>query len=396
VNRPRVGVDGTSWANPRGFGRFARSAVGRLVELDRERTYVFLIDEREAEHAELPPRAEQLRVRLRRPSSEAAAAGSSRGILDVLRLVRAARGSGVKAFLFPSLHTYFPVPGVPTIVGLHDTTAEEHPELALGSTKDQLLWSAKQRLALRTAARLFTVSAAARAALAGRFDLSAELLPVVPEAPDPIFFPRSAEEALPVLGRFGLEAGSYLLYVGGINPHKNLDTLLSAYARLVRRRGLPPLALVGQLEEDPYHSAARQVRDRIANLHLGERVRLLGYVSDFDLAALYSSATVFVTASLSEGFGLPAVEAAACGAPAVLSDLPAHRETLDGAALFFPPLDAGALSVELERIPDDEALRRTLAEQARAAVAGLTWDASAERLLELVSELAPLEARAHG
>jgi glycosyltransferase involved in cell wall biosynthesis len=302
----------------------------------------------------------------------------------------------VKAFLFPSLHTYFPVPGVPTIVGLHDTTAEEHPELALGVRKDRLLWSAKQRLALRTAARLFTVSAAARAALADRFDLSAELLPVVPEAPDPVFFPRSAEEALPVLGRFGLEAGSYLLYVGGINPHKNLDTLLSAYARLVRRRGLPPLALVGQLEEDPYHSAARQVRDRIANLHLGERVRLLGYVSDSDLAALYSSATVFVTASLSEGFGLPAVEAAACRAAAVLSDLPAHRETLDGAALFFPPLDAAALSVELERILDDEALRRALAEQAQAAVAGLTWDSSAERLFELVSELAPLEARAHG
>src|SRR5439155_3192020 len=102
------------------------------------------------------------------------------------------------------------------------------------------------------------------------------------------------------------------------------------------------------------------------------------------LAALYSGAAAAVVPSLAEGFGLPAVEAAACGTALILSDLLPHRESLCEAALYFRPGDVAALHAHLEQILANEGLRRSLAEQARAAVAGLSWDATAERLRELV------------
>jgi glycosyltransferase involved in cell wall biosynthesis len=387
---PRVGVDATSWLNRRGFGRFARNAVSRLVELDKERTYVLFIDGRDADVASIPEAAEQHRVTLGRAASGVASGGTNRAAFDLLRLTLAAGRAHLDALLFPSIYTYFPVPRVPAIVGLHDTTAEEFPELTLARRRDRLFWRAKQRLALRNAACLFTVSEAAREALARRFGLDPELLPVIPEAPDSVFHPRDVAESGAVLARLGLEPGApYFLYSGGINPHKNVETLLAAYAILAARGDPPPLALVGELESDSYVSAARAVREQIAALDLGRYVHLLGYVSDDDLACLYSSSTAFVSPSRSEGFGLPAVEAAACGAPVVLSDLPAHRETMGDAALFFPPLDVEALADRLELVLENEEMRRALAQRGRVAVAGLSWDVAAERLRALVDTIAP-------
>jgi glycosyltransferase involved in cell wall biosynthesis len=385
----RVGVDATTWVNPRGFGRFARNAVSRLVQLDPERSYVLFIDPGDAREAVLPEGAEQYTVRLRRRPSEAATASSNRPLRDLARLTATVARAQLDAFLFPSIYTYFPVVGPPTVIGLHDTTAEEFPELTTPGWRARTFWQLKQRLALRNASRLFTVSRAAQKAICSRFGIPVDLLPVVGEAPDPVFSPRPEETRTPVLERIGLGPREpFLLYVGGINPHKNLDSLLDGYARVRRDGPAPRLAVVGHLESDPYVSAAASLRERMAKLGLGDNVMLLGFVTDEELACLYSAATAVVIPSLAEGFGLPAVEAAACGAPVVLSDVPAHRETLGGAALFFPPRDAIALAGELQRLLGDEVLRRDLARQARKAVAKLSWDSVAEHLRDLIAPLA--------
>jgi glycosyltransferase involved in cell wall biosynthesis len=94
-----------------------------------------------------------------------------------------------------------------------------------------------------------------------------------------------------------------------------------------------------------------------------------------------------VLPSLAEGFGLPAVEAAACGAPVVVSDIPAHRETLGDEAIFFPPRDTSLLAERLCQLLGSEMLRRSLAERGRQRVARYTWDASAEALRGLVHEV---------
>lgn len=379
----RVGVDATSWANRRGFGRFARNAVGRLVETDGETRYVFLADADDADGLGLPAGAEVQAVPLARA---AAVSGGTRSVRDLLRLTQAARRARLDAFLFPSLYTWFPVVGTPTVVGVHDTILEEHPELTVPSRRERAAAGLKHRAGIRTARELFTVSEASRRAIARRFRLDPARLAVVPEAPDPVFSPRSGETLAAGLSAAGLAPGErFFVTFGGISPHKNVERLVEAYAALrAADPGAPLLVLVGDLDGEAYLSSAAAVRARIAQHRLEGAVRLAGFVSDETLACLCSAATAVVVPSLAEGFGLPAVEAAASGAPLALSDLPAHRETLGDAALFFPPESTEALTGALARLAGDESLRRDLSARARAAVAGLTWDAAAAELGTLI------------
>ena len=386
----RFGIDATSWTNPRGFGRFTRNAVSALVAHDTAAEYLLYIDGVSAAEAQLPPGARVRRVATRRPPAEAAAASSSRSLADVARLGRAARRDDLQAFLFPSPYTWFPVPGVPVVLGIHDTIADDLPRLALPGRKDRALWRLKQALAVRSAARLFTVSEASQAALQRRVRTSPEGIAVVPEAPDPVFEPVDTAAAAGLLAPLGLDpAEGLFVYAGGISPHKNVEGLVDAYRALIARHPeAPPLVIVGELESERYASAAHSVRDRIAAQGLAGRVVLPGFVPDRTLAALFSVATAAVNPSLAEGFGLPAVEAAACGAPLVLSDLPAHRESMGQAALFVPPGDSRALAEALARVLADRTLREELGRAAAAAVAGRTWDAAAAQLARLLREAA--------
>jgi alpha-1,3-rhamnosyl/mannosyltransferase len=382
----RIGVDGTSWSTRRGFGRFARNAIGRLVERDTANTYVLVLDEESAKGADLPAAAEVVRVPLTRHTG---AAGSSRSLGDLLRLTRAVRRSRVDAFLFPSLYTWFPVVGVPTIVGIHDTMIEDIPELTVPGRRDRAAARVKHSAGIRTARTLFTVSETSRRAIVRRLGIPAERLRVVPEAPAPVFAPRTGAEVEAALADVALAPGDrFFLCFGGISPHKNVELLVDAYACYRRGRGddAPLLLLVGELEGSTYVSSAAAVLARIRAHGLEQAVRTPGFVTDETLAGLCTAATAVVLPSLAEGFGLPAVEAAACGAPLALSDLEAHRETLGDAALFFPPTDADALAGTLERLDRDAALREDLGNRARRRVAGLTWDAAADALAALVAD----------
>lgn len=383
----RVGVDATSWTNRRGFGRFTRNVVPRLVERHRDAEYVLYIDEETGRDAILPERATQRRVRLSEAPSRAAAAGSRRTVGDLLRLAVAVRADHLDAFLFPSVYTYFPVVGVPTVLGVHDAITHELPELTLATRRDRLAWRAKETLALKTAASVFTVSEASRAALARRFSLAPDSVRIVSEAPDDVFFPRETASVEAARREVGLAPGEpYFVFAGGISPHKNVETLLRAYARLVASRdGAPRLVIAGDLETDPFLSSTGTVRSLVETLELGRSVRLPGYVADETLAALYSGATAVVIPSLAEGFGLPAVEGAACGAPMVLSDLPAHRETLDECAAFFPATDPEALADTLAGLLDEPDSAAQLALRGRARAEGLSWDNAAESLRQLIA-----------
>jgi glycosyltransferase involved in cell wall biosynthesis len=378
----RVGVDATSWSNRRGYGRFARNAVGRLVDLDAGTRYVFFVAAEEEAALELPERAEVRPVRGVRASVD----GSSRSSIDLARLTVAASRGGLDAVLFPSVYTYFPVVGVPSVVGLHDIITRQLPELALGGTKDRVLWRLKERVAIKRATVLFTVSKASRRELLQAVPIAAERIVVVPEAPDPAFRPRQRDEAEAAVAKLGLRLDEPLVvYAAGLSPHKNVETLVEAFAAISTPARL---VLAGDLDGGPFLSAVSSIRARICELGVEERVVLPGFLSDDELACLYSVAAAAVVPSLAEGFGLPAVEAAACGAATILSDLPAHRETLDGVALFFEPRNRAALTAALERILTEESTRLDVGERGREAVSRLSWDASAEALRDLVSAAA--------
>jgi glycosyltransferase involved in cell wall biosynthesis len=370
----RIGVDATGWTLRRGYGRFERNALSRLIELDAETTYILYVGQTNA--VELPAKAERRCVRI----CGAPVPDETRPLRDSMRLMLAVRRDAPDAFLFPAVYTHFPVFGVPTILGVHDLIATELGDLTLPTRRARLSWRVKQRLAVGRATVLFTVSKASRAAIASRFAVPEDDIAVVRPAPDPAFRPRTEEEIAAARAHVGLAPGDrFFVYAAGISPHKRIDTLVEAVAGCEAR-----LVVAGDLDENVFIPVGVELRRRVARLGLGDRVLLPGFVSDDRLAALYTGAVAAVVPSVAEGFGLPAVEAAACGTAVVLSDLPSHRESLGDAALYFPPGDVPALRARLERTLADEELRGSLAEQGRAAVARLSWDATAERLRELV------------
>ncbi len=381
----RIGVDATSWTNRRGYGRFARDALTRLVERNPSNTYVFYVDANAANRTDIPERAEQRLVTV----SRAPAAFANRGPLELLRLGRAAGQDDFDLFLFPSVYTYFPV-GVRTVVGVHDVIARTYPELTLPGRRDRIFWKLKERLAIRRATAVFTVSEASRAELARVFGLRPERIAVVPEAPAPAFRPREPGEVESARAELGVRPEErVVVYAAGLSPHKNVEALVDAFAAL-RQNGSSPVRLViaGDIEGDAFHSAAESIRDRIHARGIAEHVLLPGFVSDDQLASLYTGAGAAVVPSLAEGFGLPAVEAAACGAPVLLSALPAHRESLGEAALYFSPTDTPALTALLERTLADPDAARARGEDARHAVSRLTWDAAADALQAVLEEAA--------
>jgi glycosyltransferase involved in cell wall biosynthesis len=165
----------------------------------------------------------------------------------------------------------------------------------------------------------------------------------------------------------------YGLFVGALEPRKNLATLLAAWRELRRDPGgAPPLLLCG-----PSGWRSRELRRRLAEAEREGWLRHLGYVSPPELAALYRGATVVALPSLYEGFGLPAVEAMAAGAPLLLSDLPVLHEIAGDAALYAPPGRPDLWRERLRQLLADEALRAELADRARRRGAQFDWQRTA-------------------
>jgi glycosyltransferase involved in cell wall biosynthesis len=375
------------WSNPRGDGRFTRNAIGRLVDLDADTTYILYTDRETMESGQSPPRAEFRSLGRRNARDDVLDRGRTRSPGDLFRMTSTIRGERLDAFLFPSLISYFPVFGIPTVVGVHDTTAVDFPDLVFSSRRAAVTSRIKARWALAHAAVLFTVSASSKSAIADRLGVDEQSLVVVPEAPDPVFFPRPADVRAQSLEEAGIPARTrYILYAGGINPHKNVISLVDAYALLRSRMADPPWLLIAGALERSYISAGAELTARIGALGLNDSVRLLGFVRDDTLACLYSGAAAVVVPSLAEGFSLPPVEAAACGAPVIASDLAVHREVLGSAALYFAPTDTRQLADALDAVLTDNGLRSAMRRKGSLLASRLSWDTAAEKLQVLIQQ----------
>jgi glycosyltransferase involved in cell wall biosynthesis len=215
--------------------------------------------------------------------------------------------------------------------------------------------------------------------------LPPERLFVIPEAAGPAFHPQDAVAIEVVRRRYGLE-GPFLLSVGSLEPGKNRERLLQAFARL-QARGLKHALVVAGQRAWRYEGEAPLAR----RLGLADSVRFLGHVPQADLPALYSAADLFVFPSLYEGFGLPALEALACGTPVVASNVSALPEVVGDAALQVSPLDVEALADAMERLLRDDRLRSDLRERGLERAAQFSWEKAARQTAEVYHRV--VEAR---
>jgi alpha-1,3-rhamnosyl/mannosyltransferase len=266
-------------------------------------------------------------------------------------------------------------PGAPTILTVYDVIPLRHPQFS--SARSRLLFRLTTSLALHAARHVIAITENARADFIDEFRLPARRITSVPLAADPAFRPQLPAEVEAVREKYRLPA-RFVLYLGSNKPHKNLVGLVTAWSELAqeRRPGLAGLAetlLVIAGAWDSRYPEARQAADAIADSH----IRWLGPVSDVDLPSLYSAATVFVFPSRFEGFGLPVVEAMACGTPVICSNVTALPEVAGGAAVLIDPSDTSALARELERVLHDDGLRAELRKRGLARAGQFSWERTA-------------------
>jgi glycosyltransferase involved in cell wall biosynthesis len=393
----RIGFDGTCLANRRGFGRFARRLLASFAPLAAARGHeiVVAIDAPSAADVEIPESATPLVVDLRAAPSAAASANGRRGVRDMLAMGRAVARARLDLMYFPATYSFYPVWNVPrVVVTMHDTLTMEHPKLVFPSWKGRLAWSLKEAVAIRSADRIVTVSETSKRYLMNRLRCRADRLRVVSEAADPAFAPIDDEAtATAALDRHGVPPGArFVLYVGGLSPHKNLPRLVEAFAKAASPADR--LVLTGDFH-DVFHTHVPEILATIDRVGLGDRVVLTGFVPDVDLAALYGRAYALAFPSLLEGFGLPAVEAMACGCPVAASRAGSLPEVVGDAGVLFDPLDVDDIARGLRLLLDDPARRDHLAALALRRAATFDWGRSAESLLACVEEFDAGTRRPH-
>lgn len=280
------------------------------------------------------------------------------------------------------LHVQYTAPpfcAAPIVATIHDLAFEHLPETFTRRGAMQLKLTVRRTA--RQAARVATVSEFSRQDILRTYRLPPEKVVVTYNGIEPHFSPalHSADEAVAVRRQFNI-ARAYLLAVGSLQPRKNLVRLIRAYARLRQQNEsfTPQLVIVGRKLW-----LAREVFAEVKQHPWAEDVILTGYVRDEDLAALYRHAAAFVYPSLFEGFGLPPLEAMACGTPVVTSNTSSLPEVVGDAALLIDPYDEQALTRALLQITNDQALRARLRAQGIIQARKFTWRAAAEQTLQL-------------
>src|ERR1043165_7159362 len=256
-----------------------------------------------------------------------------------------------------------------SVLTIHDLSTLLYPK----TQRPRAVRRARLRLpmAAKMATAIITPTEAVKREVCERLKTKPEKVQVIHEAPRRTFTPMSREQSAAIRRRLGVK-GEFLLFVGTLEPRKNLLTLLHAFAQLLERTSLRPQLVIaggeGRMMEETL-SLTNTIKDR---------VHLTGYLHDDELRALYSSCRAFIYPSLYEGFGLPPLEAMACGAPVIASRIAALQETLTDAAILVEPLDVQTLSRTMAEILKDEKRRAAMREAGIKRAAQFSWDRAAQ------------------
>lgn len=367
----------------RGIGRYAKNLLLALLELVDPGRVTFLV-QANLPDPELPAAIPRRRLPFLPGVFPVGKKLVSYHLLAPLWLGANWRGGRVTHFL---CHLDAPSrPGPRAVLTVHDLIAQKMAALYQGKRS-----GARFRLerwletrCLFGAAGLIAVSECTRRDLAELYGLAPEAVRVIPEAADPGLAPLADPAArAAVLARLGLEPGKFFLYLGGIDQRKGLNVLLEALAALANEGRPETLALVGRIADDRQYPALRAA---IARLGLEDRVQELGYVPDADLPALFGECAAFVFPSLYEGFGLPPLEAMACGAPVVAARAGAVPEVVGSAGLLVEPGDAGGLARALLELSARPELAADLRARGLRQAAGFSWRRTAQATLAVYRE----------
>ncbi|MEX0621389.1 MAG: glycosyltransferase family 1 protein [Candidatus Woykebacteria bacterium] len=282
--------------------------------------------------------------------------------------------------LFVPAHT-IPVirrPGLKTVATIHDLGAEFLADYHKYPQKIYLNWSTKY--VASAANHLIAVSKFTKKDLTTTLKVPSSRVSVVYEAVNMRhFYPRDKDLIARTRAKYGL-AGKYFIYVGTIQPRKNLVRLIDAFAKAkLADTDLVLVGTKGWLHEDIYKAPGK--------FSVSNHTRFLGYVPDEDLPALYSGALGLTFPSLYEGFGLPILEAFACGCPVLTSGVGATAEIAEAAALLVDPLDTNDIAKGIKKLALDKVLRQGLREKGRERVVDFSWEKTAKETIKVFEKV---------
>ncbi|HHS97987.1 MAG TPA: glycosyltransferase family 1 protein [Chloroflexi bacterium] len=387
----RIGIDYTAAVRQRaGIGRYTRELVGALLHLPHSHRYILF-----AATGNLRPAPPHLAPCDFAPCDFAPCDFAPCDLRTVplsddwlariwhrLRLpipVEAVVGR-VDLFYSPDFVLPPTLPRTRTVLTVHDLSFLHYPDHFVPKLV-RYLESVVPRSVAR-ADRVLADSEATRADLIRLLGVPPEKVEVLYSGVDPRFRPEPEPgERERLRARYGIGDQPYILSVGTLQPRKNFVRLIRAFARLrsAPLRLAPRLLIAGGrgwLYEEVLEEAERR----------GDRVRLLGFVDDADLPALYRNARLFVFPSFYEGFGLPVLEAMACGVPVVCSSASSLPEVAGDAALLVDPHDEEGLAAAMERALADETLRAEMRARGLQQAARFTWDRAARQLLSVFDQ----------
>lgn len=277
----------------------------------------------------------------------------------------------------------------PAVVTIHDLAFFRYPDILDDEAK---AYYGRVRESSARADAVIAVSEATRQDIAQFCDIPIEEIDLIYEAAAPVFRRMELRAGeVRVLNQVPVEAGSFMLFVSTLEPRKNLPTLLKALRVCIDRKPERPYSLViagGRgWRDEPIYAAVRE-------LDLGEHVLFAGNVGQYDLRWLYNACRFYVNPSLYEGFGLPLLEAMACGAACVAAETSSLPEIGGDAALYVPPLDVQGWADTIEGLWDDEQRREDLGRLAQGRSMRFSWSRAARETLRVYSRVA--EQRAQG
>lgn len=273
---------------------------------------------------------------------------------------------------------------IQTIHGLHHIVAAEYMEADFIARQEKYFHRMQRRVD-----HFITVSEKTKSEILHYIGVDEKRVDVIPLGVEGYFEPLSdpVQVRRTLKEKFSVE-NPYILYVGGIDPWKNVLSLIASYALLVNKKKVEyNLLLVGPVEKQR-KGYFEKVKQKVLELGLVERVKWLGYVTDSELVDLYNGADAFVFLSLYEGWTSPPLEAMKCGCPVVTSNVSSLPETVGDAALKVNPYDPEEIADAVERVLTDSDLRKTLIEKGLKRASQFTWEKMAKAHLEVYKKVA--------
>ncbi len=312
------------------------------------------------------------------PATRRLRSGAQRVLWEQMVFPRVLKRDGVEVLFSPAFVLPLRWRGV-GVVTVHDLNFEVSPETIHPARRAYL--RTVTRWSVQRARRVIAISASTAADVRRLYHVPEQCVAIIPYGLDTIFNLENARALQPMVRERYCLPERFLLFVGTLEPRKNLTRLMEAYALARQKTDLPPLVLVGA--RGWQH---QRIQTQALQLGIEASVSFAGYIPREHLPGVYASACALLYPSLYEGFGLPPLEAMGCGTPVLASTVSAMPEVIGDGGVLVDPRDVGAIADGIVRIATDEALRQQVVARGQERARQFRWDEAGRRTLAVLEQ----------